>query len=119
MKKKQNCLLNARMPLLSTPFIPDDYLDLRIQSLNKKQRETFGLVHKLAKESVKNKSSKRPIKINNLHLFITGKGGCGESHLFKTIYHSLTKTLSYHDVESNKLKVLLLSPTDVAAINIY
>ena len=30
----------------------------------------------------------------------------------------VTKTLSYHAVESNKLKVLLLTPTGSAAINI-
>ena len=85
-------------PVISTPVIRDNDLNLRIQSLNKKQRDTFELVHKWARESVKKKSSKCPIKIYPLHLFITGKGGCGKSHLLKTIYHSLTKTLSYHVV---------------------
>ena len=53
-----------------------------------------------------------------LHIFITGSGGCGKSHLVKTIYHSLTKILSYGATTLEKTKVLLLAPTGVAAINI-
>ena len=49
-------------------------------------------------------------------MFITGSGGCGKSHLIKTLYHSLTKTLCSKN--SDKPKVLLLAPTDVVAINI-
>ena len=71
----------------------------------------------MAGEFVKNKSAKVPTNIDPLHIFITGKGGCGKSNLLKTIFFSLTKTLSYHTAES-KQKVLLLAPTGVAAINI-
>ena len=38
--------------------------------------------------------------------------------LIRTIYHSLTKTLSNRAMSSDKPKVLLLAPTGVAAINI-
>ena len=31
-----------------------------------------------------------------LHSFVTGCGGCGKSHLIKTIYHSMTKLYLYH-----------------------
>ena len=48
-------------------------------------------------------------------MFITGNGGCGNSHLIRTIYHSLTKTLSNRGAMSS---VLLFAPTVVAAINI-
>ena len=67
---------------------------------------------------LKNKSEKLPTKIDPLHIFINGKGGCGKSHLLKTLFISLTKTLSYHTEESSKQKVLLLAQTGVAAINI-
>ena len=56
------------------------------------------------------------MNISPLHLFITGTGGCGKSHLIKTIYHSLTKMLC--SIRSVKPKVLLLAPTGVTAINI-
>ena len=51
-------------------------------------------------------------------MFITGNGGCGKSHLIRTIYHSLTKTLSNRTMSPDKPMVLLLAPTGVAAINI-
>ena len=51
-----------------------------------------------------------------LHLFITGSGGYGKSHLIKTVNHSLTKTL--YSKNSDKPKVLLLVPTGATAINI-
>ena len=51
-----------------------------------------------------------------LHLFITGSGGCGKSHLIKTVYHSLTKTLCSKN--SDRPKVMLVAPTGVGAINI-
>ena len=53
-----------------------------------------------------------------LHLFITGGGGCGKSHLLRTIYQAVTKTLMHNGGEPHKLRVLLLAPTDVAAVNI-
>ena len=59
-----------------------------------------------------------PVDIKPLYVFITGNGGCGKSHLIRTIYHSLTKTLSNQAMSSDKPKVLLLAPTGVAAINI-
>ena len=49
---------------------------------------------------------------------MTGKAGCGKSHLIKTIYHSVTKTLSYRGNEPDKPRVMLLAPTGIAAINI-
>ena len=53
-----------------------------------------------------------------MHIFITGKDGCGKFHLTKSIYQSITKTLGYHGKDIKKPQVMLLSPTDVAAINI-
>ena len=65
----------------------DDDLNQKIQSLNNKQHD---VIHQWARELVKNKSAKIPTKIDTLHIFITGKGGCGKSHLLKTIFFPLT-----------------------------
>ena len=53
-----------------------------------------------------------------LHLFVTGGAGVGKSHLIKTIYQSLTKTLAYRSTDSSKKQVMLIAPTGVAAVNI-
>ena len=47
-----------------------------------------------------------------------GGAGTGKSYLIKSIYHSLTKTLSYRAMSLEKSKVLLVAPTGVAAVNI-
>ena len=52
-----------------------------------------------------------------LHVFITGGGGCGNSHLLRTIYQAVTKTLMYNGGNPGKPRVLLLAPTGVAAVN--
>ena len=70
-----------------TPVMLDDDLNQEIQSLNNKQH-LMSFIN--AREFDKNKSAKVPTKIDPLHIFITGKGGCGKSHLLKTIFFSLT-----------------------------
>ena len=67
---------------------------------------------------MKNLSSKAPKAIFPFYLFLTRGGGCGKSHLIKTIYHSITKLLLFHGGDPNKTRVLVLAPTGVAAINI-
>ena len=74
------------IPVISPPVMLDEDLNLKIQSLNKKQRKIFDVIHQWAREFVKNKSAKVPTKIDPLHIFITGKGGCGKSHLLKTVF---------------------------------
>ena len=96
----------------------DHDLNERIRSLNKNQRNIFDVINKWARDYFKNLSAKIPHKIEPLHIFITGKGGCGKSHLIRTLYHYLTKTLSYHAKNSEKPRIMLLAPTGVAAINI-
>ena len=96
--------------------VSDTEVNSKIRSLNQKQREIFEVVNKWARDYTKNRSSIVHNEVSPLHLFVTGSGGCGKSHLIKTIYYSLTKALC--SKESEKPKVLLLAPTGVAAINI-
>lgn len=53
-----------------------------------------------------------------MHLFVTGRGGCGESHLLRTICHSVTELLMLSWGDPLKTRVLLLAPSGVADINI-
>lgn len=57
-----------------------------------------------------------PKNVSPINLFITGGGGCGKSHLIKTIYNSVTKLLLYHGGDPHKLR--MLAPNGVSAINI-
>ena len=54
----------------------------------------------------------------SFHLFHTGGGGCGKSHLIKTVYQSVSKLLLYHGDSPDKPRVLLLAPTGVSTIKI-
>ena len=77
------------VPVISTAVLLDEDLNLKLKSLslNKEQRKTFDVIHQCwAREFVKNKTAKLPTKIDPLHIFITGKGGCGKSHLLKTLF---------------------------------
>ena len=62
--------------------------------------------------------AKECFSVDPLYIFLSGSGGCGKSHLIKTIYHSLSKTFMYHVNEPHKPHILLLIPTGFAAINI-
>ena len=53
-----------------------------------------------------------------LHLFITGGAGVGKSHLIHTLKMFLEKYFTDYVGSAEKLKVLLLAPTGVSAINI-
>ena len=45
------------------------------------RRQIFDLNHDWAKRYVKNLQAYIPIDIKPLHVFITGNGDCGKSHL--------------------------------------
>ena len=52
------------------------------------------------------------------HLFLSNGGGCGKSHLMKTINQVINKLSLYQSRNPDKPEVLVLEPTGIAAINI-
>ncbi|XP_066912801.1 uncharacterized protein [Clytia hemisphaerica] len=107
----------AAIPMESI-LLPDNEINTRIRSLNPQQREVFDVIHKWGRNFVKNLSSKDPKIVEPFHIFLTGGGGVGKSHLLTTIYHSLSKLLMYRGGEPTKQRILVLAPTGVAAINV-
>ena len=91
----------GQLPGNSAVLMIDTEVNSRIRSLNIKQWEIYEVINKWARDYIKNRSCVLHIETPPLHLFITGSGGCGKSHLIKTVYHSLTKTLC----SKNKPKV--------------
>ena len=53
-----------------------------------------------------------------LHIFLSGSEGTGKSHLVKTTYNFVLKTLLFNCKELEKLRVFLLGPTGISAVNI-
>ena len=103
---------------IESTLLPDIELDARIRNLNSQQRKVFDVIHKWARDYVKNLSCKSPKVIEPFHIFLSGGGGVGKSHLLTTIYHSVTKLLMYKGGEPSKQRVLVLGPTGVSAIHI-
>ena len=89
----------------------------KIRSLNLKQRQVFDFVYNWVKSYIISKSAYRKQVSVPFHLFLSGDGGCGKSHLIKTIYHSVSKLFLYQSGSPVKPRVLVLAPTGVAAIN--
>ena len=98
--------------------VSDDELFASIRSLNGVQRTIFDVVYHWGKTLVKLRNSKEVNKLSPLHIFLTGGGGCGKSHLLITLYKALTKVLMHKGGEPDKPRVLRIAPTGVAAINI-
>ena len=83
-------------------FIPkkatDDEIAANIRSLNKKQHMVFDVLHQWARNYVKKltskkKKKKKNLQINPVHIFLSGSGGTGKSHLVKTIYQVVSKVV--------------------------
>ena len=56
--------------------------------------------------------------VKPIHIFLSGSGGTGKSHLVKVIYNAISKTLFYHCKDLEKPRPLLLGPTGISAANI-
>ena len=58
------------------------------------------------------------VNSETLHIFLSGSEGTGKSHLVKTTYNFVLKTLLFNCKELEKLRVFLLGPTGISAVNI-
>ena len=56
-------------------------------------------------------------KVNTLNIFISGESSVGKSYLINTIYQTLTRTFNLYSGTQQKVRVLKMAATDVAAVN--
>ena len=72
------------------------------------------MVHKLTKDYVKYDY----YDAEPGHIFLSGSGGAGKSHLVRVIYNVISKTLLYRCKDPKKPIVLLIGPTGISAVKI-
>ena len=82
------------------------------------QREIFDFVNKWPRAQIKSKNCKALEKPQPIHLLVTESAVIGKSHLLVTIRHFLVKSLSYNEGSVDKVRVLMLAPTGVAAVDV-
>ena len=99
-------------------ILSDDEINSKIRSRNLKQWQIFDFILNWEKLHVKVKSGKTKKQSTSFHLFLSGIGGCGKSHLIQTTFHAVSEVFLYQSGDPSKSRVLLLAPTGVAAINI-
>ena len=98
--------------------IRDEELRDAVRSLNEKQCIAYDVMLSLCRNSIKSVNCLTKEIIEPIHIFVTGGGGCGKSHLIKTIYHTAVNTFKHSAVNPSLPTVLLMAPTGVAAVNI-
>ncbi len=98
--------------------ISDDDLRKTVRSLNNKQRYAYDVVLSWCRNKMANLNTLKPSQVDPIHVFVTGGGGAGKSHLIKALYHTVTKTFRHAPMNPELPSVLLMAPTGVAAINI-
>ena len=89
--------------------ISDDDLRKTVRSLNN------DVVLSWCRNKMANLNTLKPSKVDLIHVFVTGGGGAGKSHVIKAIYHTVTKTFRHAPMNPELLSVLLMAPTGVAA----
>ena len=67
------------IPSYTAPvLIPDNQINSKIRSLNRKQCELFDMVESWAKKSIKTKSVPDAQPLEPSHIFLTCNAGCGK-----------------------------------------
>ena len=100
------------LPNFMPQILPDDEIAEGINYFNLKQREVFNLFHTWAKDSIKDDEN----NVKPIHIFLSGSGSTGKSHLVKVIYNVILKTLLCHCKDPEKPRVFLLRPTGMSAV---
>ena len=93
---------------IQNPCFSNEEINLMISQLNQNKRQIFNVVNTWARQRVQNRSSRNPLKIPPLRLFITGNAGTRKSFLIKTLYSSISKTLNFRTSSVEKPKVCAL-----------
>ena len=109
---------NTAMSAQIHTILSDNDLSIKIKSLNMKQRYVFNFIYNWAKLYMISKSNYGKILPVPFFLFLSRGGGCEKLSLIKTIYHSVNKLFLYQRGNPDKLRLFVLVPTGVAAINI-
>ena len=120
----EQLLPNVQMSQASTSIVTynqpsdttDELLRERVRLLNKKQRLAYDIVLSWCRNVVKNMNCLQKEDVKPLHIFISGGGGSGKSHLIRSIYHTAVKVFNYSSNNPDLPKVLLMAPTGVAAV---
>ena len=103
---------NSRIPDFMQKMGADDEILESINYLNSKQCNVFNGIYnqRICKHDGVNSKP--------LHIFLSGSEGTGKSDLVKTIYKFVLKTLLINCKELEKIRVFLLEPTGISAVNI-
>ena len=95
---------------------PDQYRQL-LRELNTKQQQIVMFHRNWCKKAVIALKEGKPVE--PYHVFLSGPGGVGKSHVIKLIYSDTLKFLRLSGaIEPDDVIVLLTAPTGVAAFNI-
>ena len=103
---------------LHTAILSDSEINSKIRSLDLKQKQIFDFIYNWAKSHVKVECGTTSKQSTPFHLFLSGSGGCGQSHLIKTVFHAMNKVFLYRSSGPSNPKVSLLTPTGVTANNV-